>query len=394
MNFRAASIFFLVFLDVSHGKKLRGTSTKFQDDVHELIETAGYECEVHQVETQDGYILKVHRIKPKTINPRLGPVFFMHGLFATAADFVMTGAEQSLPFLLSSNGYDIWLGNARGTDHSLRHKRYNATSSEFWDFSWHEIGFYDVPTMIDYALEQTSSSRTFFVGHSQGTTAFMVMLSCRPEYNDKIIQGHLLAPAVIQKNFPHPMKNFASEIRSFAKPEGYLDISKNSPLSLLLGFNKVLCQENSPLIRMCENVVMGICGQNKGEVEIDRSILQNIMSHLSHFSSARQLEHFLQGYTSGEFRQYDFEGKNMKIYGSPTPPAYNLKNVTAPIYLYSGSCDLMVSERDVEHLREVLPNVRKYRSFKNYNHCDFNYGKNSRALYQNDILKDMNSEKN
>jgi len=394
MNFKAAPIIFLLLVHLSLGKRLRGPSTRFQDDVHELIETAGYECEVHQVETQDGYLLKVHRIKPKTINPRLGPVFFMHGLFATAADFIMTGVEESLPFLLSNNGYDIWLGNARGNDHSLKHKRYNATSSEFWDFSWHEIGYYDLPRMIDYALKQTNTPRTFFVGHSQGTTSLMVMLSCRPEYNDKIIQGHLLAPAVIQKNFPHPMKSFASEIRSFANPEGYLDISKNSRLSFLQGFSKALCQESSPMIGMCEGFILGFCGQNKGEVELDRKILQNILSHLSHFSSSRQLEHFLQLYTSGEFRQYDFERRNMKIYGSPVPPAYNLSSVTAPIYLYSGGCDLMVSERDVEHLREILPNVRKYKSFKNYNHCDFNYGKNSRGLYQNDILKDMNSEKN
>lgn len=63
-----------------------------------LIEAAGFECEVHHAETQDGYLLKVHRIKVKTISavPRKGPVFILHGLLATAADYLMTGAEKAL----------------------------------------------------------------------------------------------------------------------------------------------------------------------------------------------------------------------------------------------------------------------------------------------------------
>lgn len=57
--------------------------------------------------------------------------------------------------------------------------------------------------MIDYVLNQTNASKAFYVGHSQGTTSLLVMLSTRPEYNDKIIQAHLMAPAVFMKNFPH-----------------------------------------------------------------------------------------------------------------------------------------------------------------------------------------------
>lgn len=82
----------------------------------------------------------------------------------------------------------------------------------------------------------------------------------------------------------------------------------------------------------------------------------------------------------------------MKVYNSSAPPSYNLNNVKAPMYIYSGSCDLMVAETDIEHLKEVLPNVKVYKSFKNFNHCDFNYGKNTRALLFEDILKAMNGE--
>lgn len=113
---------------------------------------------------------------------------------------------------------------------------------------------------------------------------------------------------------------------------------------------------------------------------------------MSHSVSIKQLNHFAQLFKSGGFRHYDYQQKNMKVYNSPTPPSYNLNNVKAPMFIYSGSCDKVVAEKDAEHFREVLPNVKVYKSFKNFNHCDFNYGRNTRALLFEDILKAMNAE--
>lgn len=64
----------------------------------QLIENGGHRSESYHVHTEDGYILKVHRIRTKVISvqPRLGPVFFMHGLTATSADYLMTGPEIGL----------------------------------------------------------------------------------------------------------------------------------------------------------------------------------------------------------------------------------------------------------------------------------------------------------
>lgn len=184
---------------------LRGnTKNRFDgvDDVLGLIKSAGYKGESHLVETEDGYILKVHRVVAKKPNLLKKPVFLMHGLLAASADYVLTGPDLALAYYLSDAGYDVWMGNARGNKHSVKHKKYSFNSKEFWTFSWHEIGFYDLPAMLDYTLKKTKSSKLFYVGHSQGTTSLLVLLSSRPEYNEKIIQGHLMAVSAFRNALP------------------------------------------------------------------------------------------------------------------------------------------------------------------------------------------------
>ena len=96
---------------------------------------------------------------------------------------------------MSDNGYDVWLANTRGNDYGLHHNTLNVTSKEFWNFSFHEIGSYDLSAMIDYVLNKTKSTQLFYVGHSQGATSLLVLLSMRPDYNQKIFQAHLFTPA-------------------------------------------------------------------------------------------------------------------------------------------------------------------------------------------------------
>lgn len=74
-----------------------------------------------------------------------------------------------------------------------------------FSYSWHEIGYYDLPAMIDYVLEKTGHSKLYYIGHSQGTTAFYVMMSERPEYNAKIKGMISLAPIAYLSNQRSPV---------------------------------------------------------------------------------------------------------------------------------------------------------------------------------------------
>ena len=195
------------------------------------------------------------------------------------------------------------------------------------------------------------------------------------------------------KNFPSPVRFIYNEnlVKMLTWPDGYVNFSKNSSLPFVEDFVNYLCQDKSPYTGICESAVYGTCGFNLYGSELDIKILPTLLTYLAHFVSVRQAIHYLQNYQSGGFNQYDHHEDNMKIYGSSTPPPYNLKNVKTPIYLYTGSFDLLVSQKDVEHLKAVLTTVRKHKNFRNYNHCDFNYGKNSRELLYYGVLKTMNS---
>lgn len=172
----------------------------------------GYPVESHTVITDDGYILKMHRI-PSSPNQTHSahevkqPVLLMHGLLDSSATFVLMGPNQSLAYMLADAGYDVWMGNVRGNRYSRHHVSMNpdgwrSERKRFWDFSWHEMGMFDLPAMIDYVLNSTDFKKLHYIGHSQGTTSFFVMASQRPEYNDKILLMNALAPVAYMEHLP------------------------------------------------------------------------------------------------------------------------------------------------------------------------------------------------
>ena len=80
--------------------------------------------------------------------------------------------------MYAKNGYDVWLGNNRGTTHSRAHVRLDPDKDQdYWDFSFIELGQYDVPAMVKYVLNVTENQNLSYIGHSQGTTQMFYALT-------------------------------------------------------------------------------------------------------------------------------------------------------------------------------------------------------------------------
>ena len=194
-----------------------------KDLVCQLIQSNDYECEVHKVLTEDGYQLTLHRIPPvaKEFSNRTlafgggrGAFVLMHGLIGSASDFILPGRDKALASLLHEQGYDVWLPNARGTTHSKRHLDMDSSMPSFWNFTWHEMGYYDLPAVVDYVMNATGVEKVHYVAHSQGSTVFFVLLSERPEYNERFATVSLLAPVAFLGNLKSPpMRLLAKDYR-------------------------------------------------------------------------------------------------------------------------------------------------------------------------------------
>lgn len=107
-----------------------------------------------------------------------------------------------LAFLLADAGYDVWLCNSRGNDQSQEHLYLNPniSPSPYWDFSWHEMGIYDLPAVINYALSVTGQQNVTLVCHSQGCTETFVACTFRPCLLSKINALFALGPAAYVGN--------------------------------------------------------------------------------------------------------------------------------------------------------------------------------------------------
>lgn len=149
---------------------------------------------------------------------------------------------------------------------------------DYWNFSFHEIGYFDLPAMIDYMLMSTNQTQFFSVGYSQGTSATMVMLTNRPEYNQKIIQTHLVAPAIFLKHLQSPGIKLLAKKRTqqLIKDSGMF---KNPPvIRLLTNLCNIYCKE--PIFFMCQSVFYYIFGPTTGETEMSAVSSINVIAYM------------------------------------------------------------------------------------------------------------------
>ncbi|KAH9379767.1 hypothetical protein HPB48_006351 [Haemaphysalis longicornis] len=158
--------------------------------VEGLVTSKGYPFEKHSVVTSDGYVIEMHRIprgRDGCASPCHGhPILLMSGLLGDSSNWVLDFPKQSLGFVLADRGYDVWMGNVRGSTYGKQHKSLQVQSKEFWNFTFHEHAILDLPAQIDYVLEFTGTKAVPYVGVSQGTLIFFTMMSERPEYNQKV----------------------------------------------------------------------------------------------------------------------------------------------------------------------------------------------------------------
>ncbi|XP_001988742.2 lipase 1 [Drosophila grimshawi] len=335
-----------------------------------LIKKYGYPFEEHKIDTKDGFRLTAHRI------PKRGaqPVLLVHGLQDSSASWVLSGPGKALAYLLSDRGYDVWMLNVRGNRYSRKHIIYHPLQRQFWDFSFHEIGIYDLPATIDYILNRSGGYRKLhYVGHSQGTTAFFVMGAERPAYMKKIKLFQGLAPVVYFAYTKQSLGTFlAPHIGDIVRLANLVGIYEFPPENEV--WRELLYKYCTFIFRnTCTYFIMQIAGVD--DEQWSGIALPKLLGHFPAGTSVKSFDHYAQQINSGGFFKYNYRSvaKNRRAYGSAKPPAYKLGNVDCKVALYYGKNDPLAAVKDVQHLRNELPNVvyDELLTYKKFNHIDF-----------------------
>ncbi|XP_011163180.2 lipase 3 [Solenopsis invicta] len=355
-----------------------------------MVEQYDYPAEEHNVTTEDGYNLKIHRIPGSPLldkNVKKEIIFLQHGMLASSECWIMYGPGKDLAFLLADRGYDVWFGNMRGSTYCRSHVNMTIYDRKFWQYSFHEVGTKDLPTMIDYILKYTNQKDLYYIGHSMGTTSLFALLSTKPEYNIKVKMAICLSPVVFWIELSPEVYAIAEAwptIKEILEKHEIYDIFPQSLTTVTLA--RTLCKNNVTQI-ICATILFLLAGADPAQ--LNTTSLSLLFSHFPAGTSVQQFDHYYQSVRTKDFQNYDYgTNENYKRYKQATPPKYDLKKVTAPIVLLFAEKDTILRTENVIELNNRLPNVRLMEKvpYKHFSHIDFIWAINAKSLLYDRIL--------
>ena len=352
-----------------------------------LIISKGLPAEEHYVTTNDGFVLGLQRIA-RSSAAQNHPILILHGLLASSDAFLLNHRNQSLPYVLYDAGFDVWLGNVRGNKYSRKHENLSPDQDEFWNWSFDEMGEFDIPAMIDYIISTTKMPKINFVGHSQGCVAFFSGVIQNKYLNEKVDNFFALAPAAFLPNIKLPLKNlryFITVLPSLDKSFEHGEILK-SPKVLYK-----VTEEFCSILNMCNNDMFMLDG-NEYSSNLNLSRISVYNAHDPSGTSLQNVKHWTQMVDQNKkkfgMRFYDngYFG-NYHKYKSFVSPKYNFEEFKVSTYIFCGTDDGVVTMKDCKTLSYNLPNVKQFYEIKGYNHFDFAYAFNAHTRFFDLILQ-------
>ena len=328
--------------------------------LEEIIASKGFQFQKHLVKTEDGYTLVLFRIpggKKCKDGSKLPPVLLQHGVFDSSDGWVCNGEAHSIPFVLAKHNFDVWLSNSRGNKYCKEHDQYDVNSFEFWQYSFHELGLYDVPAVIKYIRKiNKSGEKIIYFGHSQGTSLMFSGLTQKFDfYKENVKLFVALAPVARLSNLGSTLLSILSAV-SFHKLMNFMEKNANSLTNFFLGL---------------------ISDDNSLECN-DQNSLAVYLNHYPCGTSLKCLIHYVQIIQQKKFIYFDYRKEaNWALYHRKTPPEYDLSVIkNFPIMLIGGEKDKLANPEDIKWLNlELKNNVIYFKIVPNMGHLSFMCGK-------------------
>ncbi|KAK9874924.1 hypothetical protein WA026_005739 [Henosepilachna vigintioctopunctata] len=350
----------------------------YYGEVPQIVLRRNQSLETYYTVTEDNYILKTFRMVPKCEPKAI--VLLDHSFIANAEMWVDKG-DLSLGFYLLERGYEVWMGNFRGSKYSNTNVKYTVDDYAYWNFGFHEQGVYDIKSQIDLIKKITNKNDIVFIGYSMAGTSSLVYASLHPEHAQNSVSALINVGGVFHLR---NMKGLGPDMANFFYRYKFLELMNwlrigSFPYGTILRLIKFSACNSHPFKYFCIYLYQPLIGFSK--TELDASNAPIIIKKLPDGGSTKAILHFSQIYnTGGKFRLFDYGlKKNLEHYNSTEPPLYPLNRIKVPVFTYHGSEDFFTDLKDVEELyQELSPQAKIYghKEVKGYNHFDLMYGKN------------------
>eukprot|EP00164_Ancoracysta_twista_P002456 GFYU01003255.1.p1 GENE.GFYU01003255.1~~GFYU01003255.1.p1 ORF type:complete len:478 (-),score=148.59 GFYU01003255.1:64-1344(-) len=372
-------------LHVFHSQKLL---TVDKIDMGKVIRSYGYPFEEYDVETDDGYILKLQRIPNPTAHTA---VYIQHGVLDTAYSWIAAGPTASLAFRLHDEGYDIWLGNFRGTGHN-RHKDENITQWQYWDFCLNDHAFEDIPAFVRTVRETKAEElgrhetdptiNLTTIAHSMGASATIIYLIHCITHNipHHMTNVMLLSPAGVHKKAPALCKITGPVIdATVSNWIPAFSLRSDSAIGMIVKLVEDI--KRLPAMRALFSWMLALL--LGGDSKENPFTYANSMALNTLFSgtSSKVFKHFWQIFKTGRFQPWDYgKEKNLEMYGSEQPPNYLelYHTIDIPVHFILGLQDKLIDPVNIIHhyqcMKEQRPEFASVKMFADVGHIDFTYG--------------------
>ncbi|CAM0950630.1 unnamed protein product [Alopecurus aequalis] len=321
------------------------------------------------VQTSDGFLLSLQHIphgKNGVADSTGPPVFLQHGLFQGGDTWFINSPEQSLGYILADNGFDVWIGNVRGTRWSKGHSTLTVHDKLFWDWSWQELAEYDLLAMLSYVYT-ARQSKILYVGHSQGTIMGLAAFSL-PEIAKMISSAALLCPI---SYLDHVSARFvvravAMHLDQMLVTMGIHQLNFRSDMGVQIVDS--LCDDGHV---DCNDLLSSITGEN---CCFNGSRVDYYLEYEPHPSSTKNLRHLFEMIRKGTFARYDYGlWGNLKHYGQLHPPPFDLSSIPESLRMWMGygGLDALADVTDVERTIKELRSTPELLYIGDYGHIDF-----------------------
>ncbi|ENN79085.1 hypothetical protein YQE_04467, partial [Dendroctonus ponderosae] len=201
-----------------------------------------------------------------------------------------------------------------------------------------EIAKYDVPAMLQLVQYHSGAKRkTIYIGHSLASSVAMMFASERPAFAKSLVSLFIfVGPAYKMTHMRSPYRMFFPLFYPALEITGALNLVQIVSRGHSRRLTRPTCMASPVIMMGCVAMVNMFIGPL---TEIAPETLPVYFNQLPGGTSLKTLT-FLRESTKGNFRKYDYgPGKNRFLYGSKTPPDYDISKITVPIFLIYARSD-------------------------------------------------------